>query len=89
MFGFVDIPQFGDAACADQSIHDPEMWFTTDGDLGAAHRARMVCRRCPALRACLEWALVNDERHGIWGATTPLQRDAMRTHLRTQLESPA
>ncbi len=35
------------------------------------------CRRCPVQMECLEYALdteSRDMRHGIWGGTTPLQR---------------
>ncbi|MGU3502305.1 WhiB family transcriptional regulator [Mycobacterium sp. C31M] len=40
-------------------------------------RAKAVCRRCPVILACREYALKSGEAHGIWGATTPAER---RTH---------
>jgi WhiB family redox-sensing transcriptional regulator len=30
---------------------------------------------------CLDYALVNDERFGIWGNTTPKQREAIKRRL--------
>ena len=41
-------------------------------------RAKAVCRRCPALAECRDWAIANAEPEGIWGATTPLDRDVIR-----------
>lgn len=39
------------------------------------------CRHCPLAPVCLVWALANPAlaREGIWGATTPRQRKALRT----------
>jgi WhiB family redox-sensing transcriptional regulator len=36
------------------------------------------CRACIIQRECLQWALDNDEKFGIWGDTTPFQREQMR-----------
>ena len=61
----------------------PEMWFAdrkpgTGGGL-SREQAEAVkgCKRCPELAKCLERALANREPFGIWGATTPEQRQAM------------
>ncbi|MCF6387781.1 WhiB family transcriptional regulator [Mycobacterium sp. MBM] len=43
------------------------------------HRAKSVCRRCPVMLACREYALENAEPHGIWGATTPAERRSAGT----------
>ena len=45
--------------------------------LGVA-RAKAVCAGCPVREACLEFALANDERWGVWGGTSERQRRAMR-----------
>lgn len=37
-------------------------------------RAKRVCRRCPVRDECLETALRNDERFGIWGGMTEKER---------------
>lgn len=63
-----------DAACRDQ---DPELFFALDDT--TAQRALAICAGCPVRSACLEHALANGERHGIWGGTTEHER---RTLLR-------
>ena len=39
--------------------------------------AKAVCAQCPVKQQCLEHALEFDERHGIWGGTTPTERRVM------------
>lgn len=38
------------------------------------HRAKQVCRSCPVLVICREYAMETGEAHGVWGATTPSER---------------
>lgn len=58
--------------------HDP--WF--DPDLEAD--AMDICNGwsdgivCPMRQACLEWSLINNEKHGVWGGMLPHDRLAMR-----------
>lgn len=44
----------------------------------AKERAVQVCRACPVTSQCLHYALDMDETYGVWGATTPDDRDALR-----------
>lgn len=37
-------------------------------------RAKAICAVCPVQRHCLEHALANDERYGIWGGLTDRER---------------
>ena len=37
-------------------------------------RAKEVCATCPVRQDCLEMAVANDERYGIWGGMTDLER---------------
>ena len=64
-----------DAVCA---TTDPELWFPNDGDRHAARRARELCATCPVARQCLEFALSNNERHGIWAGFNSDQLARMR-----------
>lgn len=59
-----------DAACAD--IVDDRMWFPHKG--GTTRPAKAVCAGCPVRLACLEYALANQERHGIWGGLSEWER---------------
>jgi hypothetical protein len=61
------------AACLDQ---DPELFFaTTDKDIGDAKK---VCAKCQVKTECLEHALVNKEREGIWGGLTVRERKRLQ-----------
>ncbi|MFE3638510.1 WhiB family transcriptional regulator [Streptomyces sp. NPDC059168] len=66
------------AACVGE---DPEVFFPL-ADFSApgteASLARAICRRCPVIVACRTWAIDQGEDDGIWGATTALQRRAIR-----------
>lgn len=73
------IPNLPGAACA--GIPTPEVFFAFEPH--RIEQARDVCRRCPAIRACLEWALTHDE-DGIWAATTPQQRGQLLARHRKE-----
>ncbi|WP_255502935.1 WhiB family transcriptional regulator [Mycolicibacterium sp. CH28] len=60
-----------------------EMFFLTStekGSVRAAHEsnAKRICLPCPVRQRCLSYAMEIGEQHGIWGATTPAERTAMR-----------
>ena len=51
---------------------DPEIFYpASDEEAGAA---RSVCGQCDVREACLEFALVNRERDGVWGGATERER---------------
>jgi WhiB family redox-sensing transcriptional regulator len=55
---------------------DPDMW---NPETGADSRvAKAICRRCDVMDACLAWALPQVDLGGVWGATTRLERRAIR-----------
>ncbi|SEA90392.1 Transcription factor WhiB [Mycobacterium sp. 283mftsu] len=61
-----------------------EVFYTGDDDRGArrvAHEehAKQICHHCPVLRDCLGHAMEANEPYGIWGATTPKERSAIRS----------
>ncbi len=49
------------AACRGMPL---DMFFPETNNGGAA--AKQVCRACPVSEECLEYALANNIRHGIW-----------------------
>lgn len=57
---------------------DPRLFFLDQGHLTDARLAKRICQRCPVVDECLEWALVNNERHGIWGNPGPRERRVLR-----------
>ena len=36
--------------------------------------AKALCNSCPIIEACFTYALETNQRHGIWGGTTPDER---------------
>lgn len=71
------------ALCGDL---DPE-WFYPESYLTRECReqiavAKNICTRCPVVVECLRWAVETDQRHGIWGATTPDERQRLRRRKR-------
>lgn len=57
---------------------DPELFFPLVETDKATARARAVCRRCPVLLPCRDWAVRHGETDGVWGDTTASQRRAIR-----------
>lgn len=55
---------------------DPEAFFPERG--APAKNAKRVCADCPVRQECLEYALENNETHGIWGGLSESQRAALR-----------
>jgi WhiB family transcriptional regulator, redox-sensing transcriptional regulator len=51
---------------------DPEAFFPEKG--GSTREAKRVCRSCEVRVECLEYALQNDERFGIWGGLSERER---------------
>ena len=71
------VPDLPGALCAAVG-QDADMWHPPNGDRAGAERAKAICERCPARRDCLEWALKANEKFGVWGGTTPLERRQLR-----------
>jgi WhiB family redox-sensing transcriptional regulator len=68
------------AAC----LHaDPDLFFpSSDSNAHAALlRAKAICRMCPVISRCLQWAVTNNETQGIWGGLTPQERKSVRRKL--------
>lgn len=76
-----------DPACvgADVNVFFPIGRGGRDNYRGDVEPALKYCRRCPALRKCLSYALTHAV-DGVWGGTTPEQRDELRArhHLEAQ-----
>jgi WhiB family redox-sensing transcriptional regulator len=69
------------AACAND-YYDPEWWFS---ELNT-NLAISICTTCPVKVRCLQYAVDNNEQHGIWGGTTPEHRHKKRKKLIQQLK---
>lgn len=62
-----------DALCAQT---DPEAFFPEKG--GSTRDAKRICTTCDVRAQCLEYALQNDERFGIWGGLSERERRKLR-----------
>jgi WhiB family redox-sensing transcriptional regulator len=59
---------------------DPDIFYPASDE--EAEEAKAVCGVCPVRQACLEYALANRERDGVWGGATERERRRMLRHRR-------
>ena len=55
---------------------DPDLFFPERG--ASTREAKEVCRGCVVRDDCLEFALVNGEKFGIWGGMSERERRRLR-----------
>ncbi|WDG18975.1 WhiB family transcriptional regulator [Microbacterium sp. Clip185] len=65
-----------DALCAQT---DPEAFFPEKG--GSTRDAKRICTTCDVRDECLEYALRNDERFGIWGGLSERERRKLKRRV--------
>lgn len=69
------------AVCREE---DPELFFPI-GNSGPAllqiEEAKAVCRRCPVIEQCLQWALESGQDEGVWGGLSEADRRNMRRRV--------
>ena len=58
---------------------DPEAFFPEKG--GSTREAKRICRACGVRDECLEFALANDERFGIWGGLSERERRRLKKQI--------
>jgi WhiB family redox-sensing transcriptional regulator len=61
---------------------DASLFFLPEAERGGRKRrreqaAKAICRRCPVVAQCLQFALETGEPYGVWGGKTPEERDAL------------
>ena len=61
---------------------DPEAFFPEKG--GSTREAKRICSGCEVRAECLEDALANDERFGIWGGLSERERRHLRRERQTE-----
>lgn len=55
---------------------DPDLFFPERG--ASTREAKEVCRGCVVKNGCLEYALENGEKFGIWGGLSERERRRLR-----------
>lgn len=77
---------------------DYDPWYGESDDpeaIDETEDAKNIClgtydgRPCPLLEHCLEFAMVNNERWGVWGGKSPEERAKLRKEKRTWQQSAA
>ncbi len=53
-------------------LHPPATFFPSDGV--GVDKARKICRDCPVMGRCLEYALEERIDHGVWGGCSERER---------------
>ena len=74
---FVDLPRFDNAQCAD--IKDKDLFFPDNRTQEAErlHQLKAICSSCIHEKECLEYALEKQIPYGVWGGSTPADRDTV------------
>lgn len=71
-----------DAACRGMDV---SIFFPHRGEPN--HKALKVCKSCSVTEQCLQYAMDNFERYGVWGGKSERQRRSARSEARrTYLE---
>lgn len=73
-------------------VDDQGNEYVDDGTIWAAFgdtteyyaEAKKICDSCPIRDACLEYALKEKERYGMWGGTTPIERRRVERRQRRE-----
>ena len=53
---------------------DTMVFYPPSDDDSLAEEAKMICSMCAVRKPCLEFALANREKHGVWGGLTERER---------------
>ena len=74
---FVDLPRFDNAKCA--NVEDKDLFFPDNRTQEAErlHQLKAICSSCIHEKECLEYALEKQIPYGIWGGSTPADRDTV------------
>ena len=69
---------------------DPELFYAEgDGAMARTAEAKKVCQRCPVRLECLQRALDDNERYGVWGGMSERERlNLQRPNAPHQCEWP-
>lgn len=66
---------------------DPQIFHALEADELRNAAAKAVCATCPVVTRCLDYALEEREKEGVWGGHTALERRRLkrRTDWRNRL----
>ncbi|TDC75691.1 WhiB family transcriptional regulator [Streptomyces hainanensis] len=73
-------------ACRGAAADDPDLFFPDADHFERVAEAKRYCARCPVQQVCLDAALENNDRYGIWGGLTEEERDPLHVSLENRLD---
>lgn len=79
LFPVGDVAWMGRGLCAQT---DPEEFYPEKGS--TTRHAKAVCAVCPVQAECLDFALANNERFGIWGGLSERERRKVRAAMEAE-----
>lgn len=65
---------------------DNDLFYPEKG--GSTRPAKSLCERCEVRQQCLDFAVANDERHGIWGGLSERERRRLRAAKKAPTSPP-
>lgn len=70
------------AACRSETEQRDELFFAGTGSHGQlkTEEAKRICRRCPVIEQCLQWALETGQEYGVWGGLSEDEIRNVRRH---------
>lgn len=69
---------------ADCRSVDPALWHPETGHEQDSRKARRICHQCPVEGQCLNYALDQDIRYGIYGGMSKTDRRRLRREERRE-----
>jgi WhiB family redox-sensing transcriptional regulator len=72
---YLEATWLDDAACA--SVRT-DVFFPTRGDNDKMRIAKAICAECPVRAECLDYAIRNAEKFGVWGGLSERERRSLR-----------
>ncbi|MFD7862223.1 WhiB family transcriptional regulator [Streptomyces sp. NPDC059783] len=63
-----------------------ELFFHAARDRAAIDEAKSICGACPVKKACFDYALDNEIRHGMWGGLTEDERRPWHAKVNKRLD---
>ena len=72
-------PFNGTQLCVD---YDTDIFFPDTYEEEDVAKAKSICSDCWMQDACLQFALQTNEKEGVWGGTTPVERRRIRRRAR-------
>ncbi|MFE9407369.1 WhiB family transcriptional regulator [Streptomyces sp. NPDC006704] len=62
------------------------LFFHAARDSASINKAKAICGQCPVKKACFDYALDNELRHGMWGGLTETERKPWHARVNKRLD---